>query len=269
MRVVVNVFVSRTSPTPGDGLELFVSSGDSEVVESLVEPRHEISCCPATVGCVRVEDLVELQPGPIVGHAFPQALLIHFIRCSIPIRGAAPRETEDGRLGAVFDSGLEYPETYDYIGDLAREWSLDLHRIPADPPLLDVLAASGLWDHGASSRAGVLPNLHEVLISGPSRRAHELLGPGELWGVRADESAGRRAMYTRGGRRDGIVVRVDGTVAYGGRSGTGAPQRSGPTSGDMICPLIPSTPSSWPWVFPNGTNASRMSLTATISNGGG
>ncbi|MCS4255970.1 phosphoadenosine phosphosulfate reductase [Rhodococcus erythropolis] len=114
-----------------------------------------------------------------------------------------------------FDSGLEYPETYDYIRDLAREWSLDLHRIPADPPLLDVLAASGLWDHRATSPGGALPDLHEVLISGPSKRAHELLGPGELWGVRADESAGRRAMYTRGGRRDGIVERIDATVAYG------------------------------------------------------
>jgi hypothetical protein len=44
--VVVNAFVS---PVSGDGLELVVISGDSEVVEGIVEPPHEISSCPATI----------------------------------------------------------------------------------------------------------------------------------------------------------------------------------------------------------------------------
>ncbi|MYV31992.1 phosphoadenosine phosphosulfate reductase family protein [Rhodococcus sp. DSM 6344] len=113
-----------------------------------------------------------------------------------------------------FDSGLEYPETYDYVGHLAREWSLDLHRIPAELPLLEVLVSSGLWDH-RGSHPTVLPDLHAVLIGNIARQAHILFGPGELWGVRADESVGRRAMYTRDGRGDGIVERLDGTVAYG------------------------------------------------------
>ncbi len=113
-----------------------------------------------------------------------------------------------------FDSGLEYPETYDYIRHLAQTWSLDLHRLPADPPLLDVLVSSGLWDHRAPDPT-VLLDLHEVLIGSLAKKAHELFGSGELWGVRADESAGRRAMYTRGGRRGGIVERADGTIAYG------------------------------------------------------
>lgn len=113
-----------------------------------------------------------------------------------------------------FDSGLEYPETYDYIRHLAQDWSLDLHRMPAEPPLLDILAASGLWDHRVPE-PDVLLDLHAVLISTLAKAAHELLGAGELWGVRADESAGRRAMYTRGDRRDGTVERADGTVAYG------------------------------------------------------
>ncbi|WP_256974020.1 hypothetical protein [Rhodococcus sp. NCIMB 12038] len=49
-------------------------------------------------------------------------------------------------------------------------------------------------------------DLHQVLIIEPARRAHPLLGPGSC-GVRADESASRRYLYTRGGRRDGIVTR--------------------------------------------------------------
>ncbi|MFF0818620.1 phosphoadenosine phosphosulfate reductase family protein [Rhodococcus sp. NPDC003318] len=115
-----------------------------------------------------------------------------------------------------FDSGLEYPETYDYIGELAHTWNLDLHVVAADPPLLDVLIASGQWAHGPTHDAPApAVDLHEVLIGGPSRRAHEMFGAGELWGVRADESRGRRALYTRGGRRNGIIERADGTVAYG------------------------------------------------------
>lgn len=113
-----------------------------------------------------------------------------------------------------FDSGLEFPETYSYVLELVRAWKLDLYRFPSEPSLLDVLVQSGQWDHTAVDGPDRI-DLHEVLIGGPSRRAHEQLGPGELWGVRADESAGRRALYTRSGRGDGVVVRADGTVAYG------------------------------------------------------
>lgn len=111
-----------------------------------------------------------------------------------------------------FDSGLEFPETLDFIREVADSWDLDLHRIPADPPLLDVLADTGAWDHRAPD--GPVPDLHRILITEPARRAHDLLGPGELWGVRADESAGRRRLYRVHGR-DGVIERDDGTVAYG------------------------------------------------------
>lgn len=111
-----------------------------------------------------------------------------------------------------FDSGLEYPETLDFIRKVADDWDLDLHRIAADPPLLDVLVDSGAWEHHVPD--GAAPDLHRILITEPARRAHELLGPGELWGVRADESAGRRTLYTTSGR-EGVIERRDGTVAYG------------------------------------------------------
>jgi phosphoadenosine phosphosulfate reductase len=111
-----------------------------------------------------------------------------------------------------FDSGLEFPETLNFIREVADTWNLDLHRIHADPPLLDVLADTGAWDHQAPD--GPVPDLHRILITAPARRAHDLLGPGELWGVRADESAGRRTLYRAHGR-DGVIERSDGTVAYG------------------------------------------------------
>lgn len=113
-----------------------------------------------------------------------------------------------------FDSGLEYPQTYTYLADLATRWTVNLHLVPTDPPLLDVLVASQLWEHGARASAPPV-DLHRVLIGDPSRRAHEMFGPGELWGVRADESRGRRMAYTRSGRRDGVITRGDGTTAFG------------------------------------------------------
>lgn len=139
---------------------------------------------------------------------------------------------------AWFDSGLEFPETRDFITDLADRWSLNLTTVPAEPSALDVLEASGAWDLTAPTRE--VPDLHQVMILDPSARAHEQFGPGELWGVRAAESKGRRHLYgtqlrrevehhchgcctpadgdapTREQRRrhGGIVNRVDGTVAY-------------------------------------------------------
>jgi phosphoadenosine phosphosulfate reductase len=46
---------------------------------------------------------------------------------------------------AFFDSGLEFPETYDFIGQLARDWGFgrQLHWISAEPSLLHVLHDTG------------------------------------------------------------------------------------------------------------------------------
>lgn len=129
-----------------------------------------------------------------------------------------------------FDSGLEYPETYTYIADLAEAWSLNLHVIKPRQTALEVLAASGTWDHDALTRP--VSHLGKVLIEEPAARAHQLYGPGELWGVRAAESAGRRMAYARALQREipgcdcataqqrrrrhgGVIHRKDGTVAYG------------------------------------------------------
>lgn len=128
-----------------------------------------------------------------------------------------------------FHSGLEFPETVTYIDQLAERWQLNLHTIPATIPGLDLLAASGGWDHHAPDQT--TPALFDVLIAEPARRAHDLFGPGELWGVRAGESHGRAAAYHNAlassvcsctprcadlrQQHGGRIARKDGTVAYG------------------------------------------------------
>lgn len=139
---------------------------------------------------------------------------------------------------AFFDSGLEFPETLEFIRELAERWSLNLTVVPAQPSALEVLVASGQWDLNAANRP--VPDLHQVMVLGPAGRAHEMFGPGELWGVRAAESKGRRQLYVTNlprqvdrhclgcctastdgrvtreqrTRHGGVVARIDGTTVY-------------------------------------------------------
>ena len=165
-----------------------------------------------------------------------------------------------------FDSGLDYPETYDYLTELAQAWKLDLHRIPTDPPLLDVLADSGLWDHTAPvDAAAARVDLHEVLITEPARRAHRLLGPGELWGVRADDLP-PAACFT-----PALAAATVSLPAWTGRwrtarSGTGPPPTSGPTLPDTGCRSTRSTAGLRELGVPEQpAPESRTSSTATTS----
>lgn len=132
---------------------------------------------------------------------------------------------------AFFDSGLEFPETYAYLEQLTTRWRLNLHVIPARLTTLEVLATNGSWDHHAPDRT--TPDLHQVLITEPAAVAHQAHGPGELWGVRAEESRGRSAAYAVALRNascrcpepcdprlfralhGGRITRVDHTVVYG------------------------------------------------------
>ncbi|GAA1435860.1 hypothetical protein GCM10009616_34060 [Microlunatus lacustris] len=133
-----------------------------------------------------------------------------------------------------FDSGLEFPETYTYLSEVADRWRLNLNVVAATHTTLEILAATGAWDHHATP-AQCVPDLHQVLISEPAARAHNLYGPGEIWGVRAQESRGRAAAYANGLRAEqattcrgccsspqdsrahhgGLIRRVDGTTAFG------------------------------------------------------
>ncbi len=130
-----------------------------------------------------------------------------------------------------FDSGLQFPETLQYLEELSVAWKLNFRVIPAEPDLLTVMVALGGFDHQAPDRRlGV--ELSELMITGPAAQAHQLYGQGSLWGVRAQESAGRRQLYrqqlaaetqamqelSRAAVRasvGGVVRRNDGTVTYG------------------------------------------------------
>jgi phosphoadenosine phosphosulfate reductase len=106
-----------------------------------------------------------------------------------------------------YDSGLEFPETRAYIDQLADAWDLNLNVIPAEPDALTVLVATGAWDHAASAGSDV-PDLHHSLITAPAAIAHDLFGVGELTGLRAGESVGRRALLAPG---RGTYTRSDGS----------------------------------------------------------
>lgn len=133
-----------------------------------------------------------------------------------------------------FDSGFEYPETYQYLATIADHFAITIDWIKARRTTLQVLVDSGDWDH-AAPRPTTQENLHRILITEPASRAHDQHGPGETWGVRAEESHARRIRYAialreetsrscagccatptdRRRRHGGIISRADGTTAFG------------------------------------------------------
>ena len=141
----------------------------------------------------------------------------------------------DPHVPVVFyDCGLEYPDALAYISELATRWDLNLTIIKTSPDLLTLLVAAGDFDSTTETRP--IPfALRDVLIHQPAARAHNLFGPGSLWGVRAAESTGRRHLYatslareithtcatcctTSSAQRDthgGIIRRGDGTTTFG------------------------------------------------------
>ena len=56
-----------------------------------------------------------------------------------------------------FDSGLEFPETRSYLDQLQQHLGFQLQTIAADPPLLEILAGSGHWDHTRPEQGGARP----------------------------------------------------------------------------------------------------------------
>lgn len=130
-----------------------------------------------------------------------------------------------------FDSGLQFPETLRYLEDLSQAWRLNFTAIPAEPDLLTVMVALGGFDHHAPDRRlGI--ELAELMIRRPAVEAHRRHGAGSLWGVRAQEAPGRRALYRQQlatetlaqqaqsraevrAKAGGVVRRIDGTITYG------------------------------------------------------
>lgn len=112
-----------------------------------------------------------------------------------------------------FDSGLEFPENRDYVHGLAEAWGLNFHTIAAQPDALTLLVQSGAWEHGVDwdrlRAATRTDHAHDTLVTGPAARAHARYGPGEVVGLRAGESVGRRILLAKS---HGRYTRNDGTV---------------------------------------------------------
>ena len=191
---------------------------DTTALRALRAPRHDTDAI-----CDRISTHLNLYDGYLAFSGGKDSLvtldLARRVDPNIPV--------------AFFDSGLEWPETYRYLADLREAWSLNLHIYRARHTILELMIASGTWNHHATTRT--LPDVHQILIGEPSTRAHDDTGPGELWGVRADESTGRDHLYRTHLTREreqschgccttntaarnthgGIIRRADGTVAYG------------------------------------------------------
>ncbi|MEY1672619.1 phosphoadenosine phosphosulfate reductase family protein [Gordonia sp. ABKF26] len=127
----------------------------------------------------------------------------------------------DPEVPVVFyDCGLDFPETRAYLADLAAAWSLDVHVVPTEPDLLTLLIAAGDFDPTAPTRH-LEVDMRQAMITDPADRARAVFGPANLWGVRADESVGRRHLYRTQAARNGddspqgMVRRGDGTTSFG------------------------------------------------------
>jgi phosphoadenosine phosphosulfate reductase len=92
-----------------------------------------------------------------------------------------------------YDSGLEFPENLEYIQSIAKLYSLNFHIIKSDPTVLDILKKEAFFDHKRLP-VHLQTSLIEAKIENPSKEAHERFGPGRIWGLRAEESRGRRML---------------------------------------------------------------------------
>lgn len=92
-----------------------------------------------------------------------------------------------------YDSGLEFPENLEYIHSLANLYNINLHIIKSKPTILDILRKEAYFDHRRMPVA-VKTSLVDAKITIPSQKAHERFGKGRIWGLRAEESMGRRKL---------------------------------------------------------------------------
>jgi len=105
------------------------------------------------------------------------------------------------------DSGYAFPETYDYMDRLQREWNLDIHRIPSPVDYLDIIRKYGLITHlrGASRQRKVI---QEIKSDPLTKWGREHGYPHCIWGIRADETSGRRCLL----RKRGAIYEHDNSL---------------------------------------------------------
>lgn len=169
--------------------------------------------------------LAALRPGPTTDTALLDALAAHLEAHDSYLAFSGGKDSLavlhlahqlDPNIPVVFfDGGLEFPETYTYLADLTETWNLNLDVIRSTRSALSIMIDNGSWNHHSHPTSHT--DLFTQLIEEPSRQAHTRHGHGRLWGVRADESAGRRIMFTTAinrGDTPGACTRTDGIVTY-------------------------------------------------------
>lgn len=102
-----------------------------------------------------------------------------------------------------FNSGAEYPQNEAYIEALAARWDLNLHVYPAQPDAVTVFENAGGWTLHSRANHG-RDDLMAALIERPAAAANAEHGANIVYGIRADESAERRALLAP---RRGVVER--------------------------------------------------------------
>lgn len=107
---------------------------------------------------------------------------------------------------AIFaDSGAEYPETLAFIGQVEREWRVDLVLVPPARTILELHEATGWWDWSGRDLAGDTGAFKRVLIQEPMERARTALGlRGQVIGLRSQESPGRDMLFRTRGSVHGV-----------------------------------------------------------------
>lgn len=120
------------------------------------------------------------------------AHLAHQVRPGIPI--------------VHYESGLDFPETVEYLPRIAREQGWNFHSVRTGDALAE-MARNGSWGHEAEPADA---DYWSATIAGPAAEARRRFGDVMIWGLRGQESRRRQAMLasTRGVRHrsDGVVT---------------------------------------------------------------
>lgn len=92
-----------------------------------------------------------------------------------------------------YDSGLEFPENIEYIHHIEELFKINLHIIKSEPTILDILRKEATFDHRRMPIT-LSTSLIDAKITIPSQIAHKEFGKGRIWGLRAEESRGRKML---------------------------------------------------------------------------
>src|SRR5699024_5944975 len=50
-----------------------------------------------------------------------------------------------------YNTRFLYDQTYSFMKQIQRRWNVQIDSITTDPPPLDVIKASGIWEHGVDN----------------------------------------------------------------------------------------------------------------------